>query len=166
MRFLIALVVATFAISSQANERAVVGFWASETSIFEIKVQDGTLSGVVVALRNPNYLPEENSGRTGQPRQDDNNPEGQLKSRTIMGLGLFSEYEYKDETWQGKTYDPETGNTYQSRMKINSDLQLEVRGYVGMPMFGRTAIFVPLSSCSEAIIEMLPQLGIDSPCSS
>jgi uncharacterized protein (DUF2147 family) len=164
MRFFLGLLMATFVISGHASEQAVVGFWASETSIFEIRVENETLSGVVVALRNPNYLAEEGTGRTGLPRTDDNNPEDEMQALPIMGLSMFSEYVYESESWQGKIYDPESGNTYQSKMKINADEELEIRGYIGMPMFGRTAKFMPLSRCSEAIIEMLPQIKIESPC--
>ena len=164
MRFLGGLVLSLISVVSAADERStVVGFWASDTSIFEIQLVEDSLQGVVRALRNPNYLEEENTGRTGEPRTDDNNPDESLRTRPILGISMFSEYRFDDQ-WQGKIYDPESGNTYQSLMKINRDKNLEIRGYVGMPMFGRTAEFVPVSRCTEAIVAMLPQLEIESPC--
>ena len=149
---------------ARADSDAVVGFWASDNSIFEITITGDTLTGEVRALLNPTYLPDENAERSGEARTDDNNPDEGLRNRPIMGLSMFSEYAFEDGLWQGKIYDPESGNTHQSRMKINRKGNLEIRGYVGMPMFGRTAEFVPVSSCTDAIVQMLPQLKIASPC--
>jgi uncharacterized protein (DUF2147 family) len=142
-----------------ANDRElVVGHWASEGSIFEITLADGTLKGQVRALFNPNYLSEEDADRVGQPRTDDNNPDSELRDRPIIGLTMFSEYQFEDGQWQGKIYDPESGNTYQSRMKITGKGDLEIRGYIGIPMFGRTAKFAPLQRCTAEIQNMIFQL--------
>ena len=78
-----------------------------------------------------------------------------LRSRTVIGINMLTDYALKDDRWQGKIYDPESGNTYQSRMKRNDDGQLEIRGYIGMPMFGRTAVFEPVSLCTADIRAML-----------
>lgn len=164
MRIIVLFICLLISQVSIANQDAVLGFWASDSSVMEIIREGDTLKGVVRALRNPTYLEEENTGKTGAVRTDDNNPIESLRVRTILGISMFSEYVYDDGLWQGKIYDPESGNTYQSRMKVNRKGDLEIRGYIGMPMFGRTAEFVPLDRCTEAIIAMLPQLALDSPC--
>jgi uncharacterized protein (DUF2147 family) len=149
------------------GDNDVIGYWASPTSIFEIQVIDGALQGEVRALLNPLYLPDEDSGgRTGLVRTDDNNPDAELTGRPILGLPMFSEYQLEGGRWRGKIYDPESGNTYQSHMKINGVGDLEIRGYIGMPMFGRTAIFAPVQRCTINILAMTTQLAIENPCAS
>lgn len=148
-----------------ANDRElVVGHWASAGSIFEIMLSDGTLKGHVRALFNPKYLSEEDADRVGQPRTDDNNPDTELRDRPIIGLTMFSEYQFEDGQWQGKIYDPESGNTYQSRMKITGKGDLEIRGYIGIPMFGRTAKFAPVQLCTAEIQKMIVQLAGQFTC--
>jgi len=143
----------------------VAGHWASPSSIFEIQIVDGTLNGEVRALLNPLYLPDEDSGgRTGLARTDDNNPDVALSQRPILGLTMFSEYLFEGNRWEGKIYDPESGNTYQSHMTITDEGDLEIRGYVGMPMFGRTARFAPVHRCTPDILAMTTQLSIENPC--
>jgi uncharacterized protein (DUF2147 family) len=138
-------------------DHAIFGLWASEGSIFRTYFEDDTVKGEIMALREPVYTAEESAEKAGQTRMDDNNPDPTLTTRTIVGLNIFSDYEFKDGQWQGVIYDPESGNTYQSKMKFKSDL-LEIRGYIGMPMFGRTAKFKPVASCTEEFEVMLTRI--------
>jgi uncharacterized protein (DUF2147 family) len=147
-----------------ASQSDVIGLWAGPTSIFEVAVVDGSLTGTVRALLNPHYLPEEGTGKYGQIRSDDNNPDPSFRNRPLVGLSMFSEYRYDAGQWQGKIYDPESGNTYQSRMSLNKKGELEVRGYVGLPMFGRTATFVPVARCTETIRLMLEKIPEQPAC--
>jgi uncharacterized protein (DUF2147 family) len=42
-------------------------------------------------------------------------------------------------TWdKGRIYDPESGKTYKSKMTLAAPNRLEIRGYVGIPLFGRS----------------------------
>ena len=52
-------------------------------------------------------------------------------------------------------YDPESGKVYDSTMRGGRDDKLRMRGYIGMPMFGRTETFQPLRACTAAIRTML-----------
>ena len=70
---------------------------------------------------------------------------------------MFTDYHYEDSQWRGRIYDPESGKTYQSKMKVNGKGQLEIRGYIRIPMFGRTATLDPVASCKPRIVEMLAQ---------
>lgn len=147
----------------QASDRdEVMGRWASDASIFEIMEAEGVFLGVIQVLKDPTYTLEENAERVGEIRTDDENPDPALRSRSIVGISMFSEYEYDDGRWRGRIYDPKTGNTYQSRMEVDADGQLKIRGYIGMPMFGRTAIFDRVSTCKTHIKEMLSMLNDNS----
>lgn len=161
-RLFAALLIVT--LPAAAERDAVTGYWSTGDSIFEIYEQDGTLLGQIRALRSPVYEPGEREGYAGKPRVDSENPDPELRGRPLLGLHMFSDYAYEDGLWQGSIYDPETGNTYQSRMKVNRRGELEIRGYIGMPMFGRTATFQPASRCTDDIIELLDQLPSPPAC--
>ncbi|TSD66321.1 DUF2147 domain-containing protein [Inquilinus sp. KBS0705] len=75
------------------------------------------------------------------PRQDTENPDPSLRSRQVLGIDLLRNFIYEDEGYtQGKVYDPESGKTYDCKMKLNGDY-LKIRGYIGLSLFGRTEVF-------------------------
>lgn len=137
------------------GREAVLGRWVSETSIFEVTANGDSLTGRVVALMNPLYTEGEEFGPVGATRRDDLNPDVNLRTRSILGLEIISEYEFTGKKWQGKIYDPESGKTYSSNMHVAKDGSLKMRGYIGVPMLGRTAIFRPVSLCGEQTVAML-----------
>jgi len=74
-------------------------------------------------------------------RTDTKNSDPNLRSRPILGLVLLTNFTYKDGEWSGgKIYDPKSGKTYSCTMKLKGD-KLEIRGYVGISMFGRTTVW-------------------------
>ena len=153
----LAMLVAAFAVHCLADDAkadAVLGRWASDGSIIEVTRQGDALSAVVIAMLEPNYLEDEAFGPVGAPRRDDLNPDATLQARPIHGLELLSNYTFTGKRWEGDIYDPESGNTYASRMHVE-DGELKMRGYIGMPMFGRTATFLPVSGCAPHVVEML-----------
>ena len=71
-------------------------------------------------------------------KTDSKNSNEQLRSRTILNMVILSGFTYNDGEWAGgEIYDPKSGKTYKSKMKVKGN-NLEVRGYVGSPMFGKT----------------------------
>ena len=147
-----------------ADPNAVFGRWAEERTILEFRQEaNGQLSGTVVALRDPLYAPEDAAGAPGTPKRDHNNPDPALRSRPMLGANLLSDYRYNEKArqWRGKIYDPESGNTYNSRMNVNRQGNLQLRGYLGIPMLGRTAIFEPVSRCSANTLDMLRKAGLE-----
>jgi len=141
-----------------AEPTEVFGFWSGGDSLLHIREVGGTLSAVVVALRDVHYQAEEEADhplrKAGTMRRDDNNPDPALRDRTLLGLELLSGYEFDGRRWQGKIYDPESGNTYSSRMETDG-ARLKMRGYIGLPMLGRTQFFEPVTNCEETIQDMM-----------
>ena len=75
------------------------------------------------------------------PRKDTKNPNETLRKRELVGVEFLTDFSYDDGTYTGgKIYDPESGKTYDSKMSINGD-NLNIRGYIGISLFGRTEIF-------------------------
>ena len=156
------LLLAGAAIAADARD-AIFGRWASDNSILEVGETDGVLHARIVAMLDPLYKPDED-GPVGTERVDMHNPDPALRTRPLLGLDLLSQYQYKDGKWQGQLYDPESGKTYKSQITLGSDGKLQMRGYIGTPMLGRTAVWAPVSTCNAAIVKMLAMAKLESSC--
>ena len=78
-------------------------------------------------------------------KKDSKNANEQLRNRTIQNMVILSGLSYSDGEWTGgEIYDPTSGKTYKSKMRIKGN-SLEVRGYVGSPMFGKTTVWTRIS---------------------
>lgn len=74
---------------------------------------------------------------------DMKSPDATLQKRPLLGLMVLTGFR-ADGTSQwtdGKVYDPKSGKTYSAKMTLKSPTTLELRGYVGSPLFGRTTVF-------------------------
>ena len=150
--------------SDASPENGVFGSWASSGSIFLVSEEDGFLHGRIEVIKDAIYLMDEDPKRVGQLRLDDKNPDAVMKVRPLVGIEMFSDYRYRDGQWRGYIYDPESGNTYESKMKVGKDGRLEIRGYIGVPMFGRTSKFEPVKVCSEEIRHLLTMMNDTQTC--
>lgn len=123
---------------------AILGKWRTEAgdqggrATVEIRRQGDRFVGVIVALEEPKFPADHE--RAGQPKVDLENPDASLRERPIVGLRILSGFTYDgDGRWSGGTiYDPANGKTYKSRLTLAGAGTLDVRGYVGVPLFGRT----------------------------
>jgi len=74
-------------------------------------------------------------------RKDSKNKDIKLRSRTLLNTVILNDFVYEDGKWTGgEVYDPKSGKTYSSEMKLKGET-LEIRGYIGNPMFGQTSVF-------------------------
>jgi uncharacterized protein (DUF2147 family) len=78
---------------------------------------------------------------------EDQNPkcgkcEGALKDQPILGLTLMTSMRHEgssNEYTGGRLFDPDSGNTYKGKMTlIDNGMKLNVRGYIGIPLLGRS----------------------------
>lgn len=72
-------------------------------------------------------------------RVDADNPDPALRGRSLCGLKIGTDFELESpiRAHGGKLYDPKSGKTYTGSMTREGD-KLKLRGYVGIPLFGRT----------------------------
>lgn len=77
-------------------------------------------------------------------RRDDKNPDAALRSRPVRGLTiLYGFHADGDQRWSGgRVYDPNSGNTYSGTITLIDAETLKLRGYIGIPLFGRTEIWI------------------------
>lgn len=124
----------------QNNEAdAVCGVWKNGegTAMIKIYKNGEKYQGKIVWLKEPND-PE-----TGKPKTDKNHPDEKVRNRQILGLVNAWGFVYKGEnTWDdGNIYDPKNGSTYDCTIKLKSTNILNVRGYIGVSLIGRTDIW-------------------------
>jgi uncharacterized protein (DUF2147 family) len=116
-----------------------VGTWATEEGKSHVKIMacGEKLCGNIIWLKEP-------LGEQGAPKSDARNPEPSLQNRPIIGLPLlvdFSAGEDADVWNNGTIYNPEDGAIYSCTLTLLDSNTLKVRGYVGLPLFGKTQIW-------------------------
>ena len=121
----------------------ILGIWNNEDGRARIEITHcgGHYCGRIVWLKQPDYPADDAKGMGGTPRVDRDNPNQALRNRRLLGLQFMEGFTYGGATtWdKGTIYDPESGKTYKCKITLLSPHRLEIRGYVGIPLFGRTS---------------------------
>lgn len=136
------LLVCLAAPAAWADDVSPVGVWKNiddatgrPRALIRITETNGMLQGQIEKLFR---LPEEDQ----TPHCD--KCSGDKKDKPMLGMIILSGlkkdgYEYSG----GEIVDPENGKTYRSKLTLIEDgKKLEVRGYIGMPMLGRSQIWL------------------------
>lgn len=140
MKKSIALAVCMAAAAASHAQMSPVGLWQSIDDATgkpkaEIRIEakaDGQLSGVVLRALSATPNPEPLCVLCA----DDRKNQAKIGMEVIRG---GSKVEGKDVWEGGKILDPENGKEYKLRMTpVDGGRKLEVRGYVGAPILGRT----------------------------
>lgn len=98
----------------------------SHVEIYE--TSSGKLEGKVIKILTP-----------GKEAAKCENCSGDLKNRPIKGMVILRDLEKKGNEWKnGYILDPNNGKEYKSKMSLKDDNTLEVRGYIGISLIGRT----------------------------
>ncbi len=122
------------------NNRAdsILGIWANNTNKGHLQLykQNGKYYGKIIWLNQP--LDE-----NGKPKVDKNNPNKNIRNKSLLGLVMLSDFRYNDGVWtDGRLYNPNDGKEYNCSMKLKDEKTLAVRGYVGISLLGKTENFV------------------------
>ena len=116
----------------------IAGKWLTEKkdSAVEIYKCADKYCGKIIWLSEP-------KNEDGTDKVDDKNPDESKKNQKIIGLNIVWDFIHKGgKKWgDGKIYDPENGKTYSCKMKLEDDGKLNLRGYVGVSLFGRTTVW-------------------------
>ncbi len=137
---LLVLVCAVPCFAASADD--IVGVWYNQVKDAKIDISKcgDKYCGKIVWLKEPNYPAGSKDGTPGTPKLDHNNPDAALRKTPVMGLVIVKDFKYSgDALWNdGKVYDPKNGKTYSAKMTLISPTQLNLRGFVGVSLFGRT----------------------------
>ncbi|OGX86874.1 DUF2147 domain-containing protein [Hymenobacter glacialis] len=133
--FVFALVLGLTSMAS-AQTMSPLGIWTNseKKATFEIYKCGNKLCGKIVSLTVPN------DPATGKPKTDTQNPNATLRSRPRLGMVFMQGFEYdEDNKWDdGKIYDPESGKSYSCYMKMENANTMEVKGYIGFSLIGKS----------------------------
>jgi len=118
-----------------AESDKIVGVWEVGSGKARVKITKygDKFGGKIVWLKEPNY-PD------GTKKVDKNNPDESKRTTPLLGYNnlLGFSYKGKSEYDGGTIYDPENGNVYNCVIALKDENTLEVRGYIGVQLFGRT----------------------------
>ena len=135
--FTFALVFSVLATQAQTKD-AIVGVWQNPTGEARIQIykQADSFFGKIIWLKEPT--------KDGEPKTDSNNPDPSLTSQPIMGLQLLRNFKYKgNNLWEdGTIYDPKSGNTYSCKITAVGNDKIDIRGYIGISLLGRSETWV------------------------
>lgn len=135
LRLLLLLVsVAAPRIKAWSQSDPIESYWFNQEKTAKIqiyKARDGKFYGKITWLKKPTI--------DGKPKVDARNPDESKRNQPIIGLVILKgftkdcENVYED----GTVYDPKNGKTYSCKITRNGN-ELDVRGYVGISLIGRT----------------------------
>lgn len=125
-----------------ANGDDILGVWNNEEKDAKIEIFkcSGKYCGKIVSAKEPNYPANSREGVPGTPRLDHNNPDRAKRSKPILGLQIVNDFIFSGRNvWKGgSVYDPKNGKTYRGKITLVSPNTLDLRGFVGITLFGRT----------------------------
>ncbi len=134
----IATIVAAFFIcvnmfAQTVSADAILGTWLTGSGKGKVQIykEGNKYNGKIVWLKEPNR-------EDGTAKLDKNNSDKSLQTRPIMGLNMLKGFIFDEDKWtDGTIYDPENGKTYSCKITFR-DGKLDVRGYMGISLIGRT----------------------------
>jgi uncharacterized protein (DUF2147 family) len=139
---LLALFITASLYAAGAGPDAVTGKWWNQekTSQIEIFKQEGKYVGRIIWLKVPLYPGDDPKGMAGKPKIDRENPDHAKRDRPLLGMVMVWGFTPEGENlWEnGFIYDPRNGKTYKCKMTLKSDDVLDVRGFIGVSLFGKT----------------------------
>jgi uncharacterized protein (DUF2147 family) len=112
----------------------ILGEWTTAEGKAKVLITrcDGLYCGRIVWLKDPL--------KNGSPVADSKNTDPKLRDTPVLGITILRGFQYDGdgEYDGGKVYDPESGDTYSGKLQLVDAKTLELRGYVLIPLFGRT----------------------------
>lgn len=128
------LLLVGMATTSQAQTKsdAIIGEWINEKKDAKIQIfkKDNKYFGKII-------------WGTGEEKKDVKNPDVKLRDREVIGLVFLNNFVYdgKDTWTDGTIYDPREGKTYSCKITMKNNDKINVRGFIGISMFGRTEVW-------------------------
>jgi uncharacterized protein (DUF2147 family) len=141
------LVPAARASDDQAAQ--ILGHWLTEPrdGIIEISLAgDGSYQGKIVGGNDPQRL-------------DQHNPDPAKRVLPLLGQTILQGMKYDGSgAWSGGSiYDPDSGRTYKCRLARLDPDRLQVRGFIGIALLGRSQVWTHYQGSSMTLPGPAPQ---------
>ena len=123
-------------LASTTHAQSAVGFWLTTDGQAVVHIEDCGASGLC------GYLVGLRPRCEGDVGRDIKNPDETKRDVPLCGLMILGSLKPSSDTpgkWEdGWAYDPDSGNTYSGQMQLEGPDTLKLRGYVGIPLLGRS----------------------------
>ncbi len=140
--FLLIAIAIVLALPLWAGSDDIAGTWFNEAKDAKIDIFQcgGDYCGKIVWLKEPTYPAGSKLGTPGTPKLDHYNPDAAHKKDPLMGLQIVRGFQFSGGSlWKnGKIYDPDSGKTYSAKATLVSPTELDLRGFIGVSLIGRT----------------------------
>ena len=121
---------------SAQKKKDIVGYYKSSdgTSIFKFYKSGEKYVGKLVWMKHPERL-------------DTMNPDPTKRNKKLLGsiLAYALIFDGKNNWTEGFVYDATKGKTFQCEMIRDEKGNIEMRGYIGVPIFGKSEFFTKVS---------------------
>jgi len=119
--------------ADDAQAAQILGNWLTEKHDGIIRITrtaDGLYQGQIVGGDDPQ-------------RVDTHNPDPTRRQTVLLGQVILMDMQYDGAgRWSGGTiYDPDSGHTYRCRLALRGPERLQVRGFLGVSLLGRSQIW-------------------------
>lgn len=112
------------------------GVWQTASGGYvEVYEDGGTYKGTIVG------------SKSGEARFDKNNPDESKQSRRLLGATILHglKPEGNGELGGGTIYDPNNGKEYKAKATVTGPDTMDVRGYIGISLIGRSQTWARIS---------------------
>jgi len=136
---LILLILVLFSFFGKAQIKAgdIVGNYVvpSKDGAIRIYEKNGKYYGKIILNKDASKL-------------DLKNPDKEKQKRKVLGLDILNDFVFDgDDTWEdGSIYDPKNGKTYSCKITRLANGDLNIRGFIGVSLLGRTETFTKIKS--------------------
>ena len=135
------IAVSAAGVHAQTGSMSPVGEWRTfgdggtvPRGVVRISERDGVFTGVIARSLVPGEDPDKRCSKCTDARKD----------QLLRGMAIVTGMRFIDGDYSGgEILDPDTGGVYRSSMRLSEDgRRLTVRGYIGIPLFGRSQEWV------------------------
>ena len=122
----------------------ILGRWMADSKDLTVEVfrENGRYAARIVWFECTEAQP-----RKLAAHRDTNNPDPKLRGRSWLGMVVVDDltFDPEENEWSGgNIYDPNSGHTFRSVVRMNSPQQFTVRGYWGIELLGKNLHFTRL----------------------
>lgn len=133
-KIMMALMMLFTSLTIFAQSDPIIGKWQNPSGEGRIEIykKGDKFFGKLYWLKEPNDA-------KGNIKKDIKNPDQSLQGRQVQGLEILTNFSKDGNVYEGgRIYDPKSGKTYSCKMTLQGTEKLDIRGYVGVSLFGRT----------------------------
>lgn len=130
--FIFSLLFIPFISPAQKNADDLIGKYmtAKNDAIIEIYKEGNIYNGKIIWNKTEGL-------------KDTKNPDVSRRNDPIKGLNILKNFTFTDGSWKnGTIYDPKNGKTYDCKISMDERKNLNVRGFIGVSLLGRTEYFI------------------------